>query len=146
MPKMVLEFDCSCFGYLYHARYLNLNVGMYEILNFSRNHRFFVVFFTLSPKMGKTWNINLKYLILPLYGVFEQNMTSIIKSSIGPKMALTEPSPLKFLLAMSLCSVSKFSYCCNTWWLNLFWDPKGVFMRKKITSYGYTTLSAKEEN
>ena len=53
MPKMALEFDCSCFGYLYDARYLNLNVGMYEILNFSRNHRFFVVFLTFSPKMGK---------------------------------------------------------------------------------------------
>ena len=49
---------------------------------------------TFSPKMGKTWNINLKHPILPLYGVFEQNITSIIKSWIGPKMALTEPSPL----------------------------------------------------
>ena len=44
--------------------------------------------------MGKTWNINLKHPILPLYGVFEQNIKSIIKSWIGPKMALTEPSPL----------------------------------------------------
>ena len=54
MPKIVIEFDCSYFGYLYDARYFNLNVGMYEILNFSRNHRFFVGFFTFSPKMEKT--------------------------------------------------------------------------------------------
>ena len=94
MPKIVIEFDCSCFGYLYDARYFNLNVGMYEILNFSRNHRFFVDFFTFSPKMEKTWNINLKHPILPLYEVFEQNITSTIKSWIGPKMALAEPSPL----------------------------------------------------
>ena len=98
MPKIVLELDCSFIGYLYNARYLYLNVGMYEILNFSRNHRFFFVFLTFSPKMGKTWNISMKHPILPLYEVFEQNIASKIKSWIGPKMALTEPSPLNFLV------------------------------------------------
>ena len=53
MPKIVLEFDGSFCGYLYDARYLNLNVEMYEILNFSRNHRILFFFLLLTPKLGK---------------------------------------------------------------------------------------------